>query len=78
MVWRASQRRGGWPTIAFGLGMAVVLVEVGLAFVYARRFVERIPAAGSLRLSQRLPLVTAVIVLLAGVLITGQGLVALS
>jgi len=65
-------------TIAFGLGMAVVLVGVGLAFVYARRFVERIPAAGSLRLSQRLPLVTAVIVLLAGVLITGQGLVALS
>ena len=64
-------------TIAFGLGMAVVLVGVGLAFVYARRFVERVPAAAPLRLSQRLPLVTAVIVLLAGALITGQGLTAL-
>jgi len=64
-------------TIAFGLGMAFVLVGVGFALVYARRFVERIPAATPLRLSQRLPLVTAVIVLLAGLLITGQGLTAL-
>ena len=65
-------------TIAFGLGMAVVLVGVGLAFVYARRFVERVPAAAPLRLGQRLPLVTAVVVLLAGVLITSQGLTALA
>jgi len=64
-------------TVAFGLGMAFVLVGVGFALVYARRFVERIPAATPLRLSQRLPLVTAVIVLLAGLLITGQGLTAL-
>ena len=64
-------------TIAFGVGMAVVLVGVGLAFVYARRFVERVPAVAPLRLGQRLPLVTAVIVLLAGLLITSQGLAAL-
>jgi ABC-type nickel/cobalt efflux system permease component RcnA len=64
-------------TIAFGLGMAFVLVGVGLALVYARRFVERFPAATPLRLSQRLPLVTAVIVLVAGLLIAGQGLSAL-
>lgn len=63
-------------TIAFGVGMAVVLVGVGLEFVYARRFVERVPQIAPLRLGQRLPLVTAVIVLLAGVLITGQGLAA--
>ncbi len=59
-------------TIAFGLGMAFVLVGVGLAFVYARRFVERVPAAAPLRLSQRRPVVTAVVVLLAGVLITAR------
>ena len=64
-------------TIAFGLGMALVLVGVGLALVYARRFVERFPQATPLRLSQRLPLVTAVIVLVAGLLIAGQGLSAL-
>ena len=64
-------------TIAFGLGMAFVLVGVGLALVYARRFVERFPAATPLRLSPRLPLVTAVIVLVAGLLIAGQGLTAL-
>ena len=64
-------------TIAFGLGMAAVLVGVGLAFVYARRVVERMPAAMPLRLGKSLPLVTAAIVLVAGVLITGQGLTAL-
>jgi ABC-type nickel/cobalt efflux system permease component RcnA len=64
-------------TIAFGLGMAAVLVGVGLAFVYARRLVERMPVAMPLRLSRSLPLVTAAIVLIAGVLITGQGLTAL-
>jgi ABC-type nickel/cobalt efflux system permease component RcnA len=64
-------------TVAFGLGMAFVLVGVGFALVYARRFVERIPAAAPLRLSSRLPLVTAVVVLVAGFLIAGQGLVAL-
>jgi ABC-type nickel/cobalt efflux system permease component RcnA len=64
-------------TVAFGAGMAAVLVGVGLALVYARRFVERMPAANPLRLTQRLPLVTAAIVLVAGVFITGQGLIAL-
>ena len=40
-------------TIAFGLGMAFVLVGIGLALVYARGFVERLsPRAASLRLSE--------------------------
>ena len=64
-------------TIAFGLGMAAVLVGLGLALVYARRLVSRLPAAMPLQLDRRLPLVTAAIVLVAGLLITGQGLVAL-
>lgn len=65
-------------TIAFGLGMAFVLVGIGLALVYARDFVERMPLRGmSQRVSRGLPLVTAGVVLAAGVLITGQALVAL-
>jgi ABC-type nickel/cobalt efflux system permease component RcnA len=66
-------------TVAFGLGMAFVLVGIGLALVYARDFVERMPLRGmSLRVSRGLPLVTAGVVLAAGVLITGQALVALA
>ncbi len=65
-------------TIAFGLGMALVLVGIGLALVYARGFVERMaPRSSGLRLGERLPLITACIVLVAGVLITGQALAAL-
>jgi ABC-type nickel/cobalt efflux system permease component RcnA len=64
-------------TAAFGLGMALVLVGIGLALVYARNWVERVPARGlNLRLGERLPLVTACVVLVAGVLITGQALTA--
>ena len=41
-------------TIAFGLGMAAVLVGLGLALVYARRLVSRLPAAMPLQLDRRL------------------------
>jgi nickel/cobalt transporter (NicO) family protein len=64
-------------TVAFGLGMAAVLVGVGFGLVYARRFVERIPQARSLDLGRRVPVLSAVVVLAAGVLIAGQGLMGL-
>jgi nickel/cobalt exporter len=64
-------------TIAFGIGMASVLVGVGIALVHARKLVERIPAAGKLNFGQRLPVVTAAVVLVAGLLIAGQGLAGL-
>jgi ABC-type nickel/cobalt efflux system permease component RcnA len=64
-------------TIAFGLGMAAVLVGIGLALVYARRFVERFPQSATLDLGRRVPVLSAVVVLLAGALITGQGLLGL-
>ena len=64
-------------TIAFGLGMAAVLVGIGLALVYARRFVERFPQSAALDLGRRVPVLSAVVVLLAGALITGQGLLGL-
>lgn len=65
-------------TVAFGLGMAAVLVGVGLALVHARKLVERLPVAGTLRFGQRLPVLTAGVVLVAGLLIAGQGLIAIT
>jgi nickel/cobalt exporter len=64
-------------TVAFGVGMAAVLVGIGFALVYARRLVERIPATAALDLGRRVPVLSAVVVLVAGALITGQGLLGL-
>ncbi|MDL2335381.1 MAG: hypothetical protein QFC55_05060, partial [Chloroflexota bacterium] len=65
-------------TVAFGIGMATVLVGVGLALVHARKLVERLPVAGRLSFGQRLPIATAAVVLVAGLLIAGQGLLAIT
>ena len=64
-------------TIAFGLGMAAVLVGIGFGLVYARRFVERFPAARTLDSGRRIPVLSAFVVLIAGFLIAGQGLLGL-
>jgi len=64
-------------TIAFGLGMAAVLVGIGLALVYARKLVERFPQSAAFDLGRRVPVLSAVVVLLAGALIAGQGLLGL-
>jgi ABC-type nickel/cobalt efflux system permease component RcnA len=80
LIGSISIGRPGWGivlTVAFGLGMAAVLVGVGLALVHARGLVEPLPVAGTLRLSQHLPVLTAGIVLAAGLLIAGQGLLAI-
>jgi ABC-type nickel/cobalt efflux system permease component RcnA len=65
-------------TVAFGLGMAAVLVGVGLALVHAHKLVERLPAARATNFGQRLPIATAAVVLAAGLLIAGQGLIAIT
>jgi ABC-type nickel/cobalt efflux system permease component RcnA len=59
--------------VSFGAGMAVVLGGVGLALVYAGRLVERVPSSAHVaRLGRALPTATAVVVLVAGLLLTGQ------
>lgn len=62
-------------TIAFGLGMAVVLIGIGIALVYARGFIERMPHrnrfAGWMR---HVPMATAIFVLVVGVLVTAQAI----
>ena len=60
-------------TLAFGLGMAVVLVGVGVLLVRARGLIERWPRSDSLApLLSRLPIVTAVVFVIVGVAISAQ------
>ncbi|MBA2489192.1 MAG: hypothetical protein H0V36_07735 [Chloroflexi bacterium] len=66
-------------TIAFGTGMAAVLVGVGILLVRARGFVERWPRSQKLApLMSHLPLVTAVIFLVVGSVIAVQSVLQLS
>jgi ABC-type nickel/cobalt efflux system permease component RcnA len=65
-------------TVAFGVGMAVVLVGVGMGLVYARGYIDRMTTrAPAVRVRHFLPTATAVIVLGAGLLITTQALMTL-
>lgn len=62
-------------TVAFGIGMAVVLVGVGLGLVYARGFVERFSGGGrGLNVARWLPIATPFVVVGAGALMTVQAL----
>ncbi|HUR16505.1 MAG TPA: hypothetical protein VMZ33_04425 [Candidatus Limnocylindrales bacterium] len=59
-------------TVAFGAGMALVLVGVGVMLVRARSLVERIPSARLGRALAYAPIVTAITFLVVGVAITVQ------
>ena len=62
-------------TIAFGLGMALVLIGIGLALVYARGLLERIPRRARFASAMRyVPMATAVFVLAVGLAVTAQAL----
>ena len=54
--------------LAFGVGMAAVLSGVGLLLVYASRLVEQFRLGG--RLFRAIPLTTALVVLVAGLVMT--------
>ena len=58
--------------VAFSLGLASILVAIGLALVYAGRFVERRRFGGPLL--RVLPAVSAAIITLVGLAITLQAL----
>jgi nickel/cobalt transporter (NicO) family protein len=61
--------------VVFGLGMAVVLGGIGFVLVHARRFVERRPSAARFEpLIGPLQLATASLVVVLGVVLTGQAL----
>ena len=64
-------------TVAFGVGMAGVLVGVGVVLVRARGLLERLPARPARARVARLgPSLTAAVMLVAGVLITSQAVLA--
>jgi ABC-type nickel/cobalt efflux system permease component RcnA len=61
--------------LGFGLGMAVVLAGIGLLLVNARRLVERRPSVASFRrLVVPVQLATASLVVVLGLVLTGQAL----
>jgi hypothetical protein len=65
-------------TVAFGVGMAVVLVGIGLGLVYARGLFDRLPAGAlGARLSRVMPTASATVILAAGLLITAQAALSL-
>jgi nickel/cobalt exporter len=61
--------------LGFGLGMAVVLAGIGLVIVRARAMVERRPSIDGLRrLTAPIQLATASVVVVLGIVLTGQAL----
>jgi len=59
--------------VAFGLGMAAVMTCVGLAMIFARTRLDRMPSRSSLgRLAAVAPLVASVAVLSLGLVLTWQ------
>jgi nickel/cobalt transporter (NicO) family protein len=59
-------------TFAFGVGMAAVLVGVGLLLVRARSLIERVPSRQIGRVFAYAPLITALVFVVVGVAITVQ------
>jgi ABC-type nickel/cobalt efflux system permease component RcnA len=63
--------------IAFGLGMAAVMTGVGLAMIFARTRLDRMPSRSGLgRLAAVAPLIASIAVLTLGLVLTWQALVA--
>ena len=61
--------------VVFGFGMALVMNGVGLAMVFARTRLDRLPSGSSLgRLARHAPLVAAVVVLAFGLYLTAQAI----
>lgn len=57
---------------AFSLGLAGVLSGIGLLFLYARRFMERLPLGG--RVAQALPVCSAIVIVALGIVLTTRAL----
>ena len=57
--------------VAFSLGLASVLVGIGLLLVYARGLLQRFSVGGSLA-ARALPVISAFLIMVAGLVITLQ------
>lgn len=75
MLAAISLNRVGYGLIliaVFSLGLASVLTAVGLAFVYGGKLLERVPSSGGLL--RALPMVSAFVIVVLGVIICYQAL----
>ncbi len=61
--------------VAFSVGLAAVLITIGVLMVYARRVMARFSADGPL-IRRWLPLASSAVITIVGVIITVQSLVA--
>lgn len=59
--------------VAFSIGLALVLMGIGLAMVYAKRFMERFSGEG--KIIQTLPLLSSVVITILGFAIAIQSLI---
>ena len=59
--------------VCFSIGLAAVLIAIGILMVKARPFVDRISSGG--RFIQRLPTVSSIVIILAGFVIGVRSLV---
>lgn len=62
--------------VAFSLGLAIVLSSIGLLFLYARRFMDRLPLGG--RIASAIPVVSAVVIVGLGLMLTVRAVPALA
>ena len=61
--------------VAFSVGLAAVLIAIGLLMVYARRFMARFQGEGPL-IQRWLPLTSSAVITVLGIAIVIQGLMA--
>ena len=59
--------------LAFSLGLAVVLIAIGVLMVVARSFMDRFTGEG--KIIQRLPLVSAIVIVVLGCVLAVQSLI---
>jgi nickel/cobalt exporter len=67
---------GLYLIIAFSLGLAAVLISIGLVTVYARKLLARVPSDGPL-IRRWLPIASAAVITCLGAGITVQALMAM-
>jgi nickel/cobalt exporter len=61
--------------VAFGTGMALVLGGTGLGLVYASRWMARSPSRSPMgRISALAPAITSIVIIVVGVVVTGQAI----
>jgi ABC-type nickel/cobalt efflux system permease component RcnA len=67
---------GLYLILAFSLGLAAVLISIGLVTVYARRLVARVPVEGPV-INRWLPMASAAVITCLGLAIVFQGLISM-